>query len=164
MRRIIEEGLNMNDTTTTAKNLQEEIPRENGKFIKGYSGNPAGRVRGSKNTVTKLAENLLEDNAEKIASKAVELALKGDTVCIKLVLDKLLPTKRERDLNLQLPQIKSASDLVLLQAHIIESVARGDLSASEGKALTEMVLQMKQTYELETLEKKLQKLEEYVGK
>ena len=40
-------------------------------FQKGQSGNPAGRPRGSRNRATILFQNLLEDDAEAIARKAV---------------------------------------------------------------------------------------------
>jgi hypothetical protein len=53
---------------------------QDGRFPPGVSGNPAGRLPGTKNRATKEAEELLEGEAEALARKAVELALAGDTV------------------------------------------------------------------------------------
>src|SRR5687768_6523834 len=56
-------------------------------------GNP-GRPKGCRNRATLAALALLEGEAEALARKAVELALAGDTVALRLVLDRLLPKGR----------------------------------------------------------------------
>src|SRR5262245_45313465 len=53
-------------------------------------GNP-GRPRGSKNRTTRLLEELVAGEAEKLAQKAVELALAGNVKCLHFCLDRLLP-------------------------------------------------------------------------
>lgn len=60
----------------------------------GQSGNPAGRPKGTKNQITILKEALelrLRNKAaykiEKVLDKAVELALAGDRLMIKLLLE-----------------------------------------------------------------------------
>ena len=60
---------------------------QDGKFSPGVSGNPAGRLPGTKNRATKAAEELLEGEAEALTRKAVELALEGDTVALRLCLE-----------------------------------------------------------------------------
>jgi hypothetical protein len=42
-------------------------------FKKGQSRNPAGKPPGSRNKATLLIEKLLDDDAKKIAEKAIEL-------------------------------------------------------------------------------------------
>lgn len=83
---------------------------ENGKtiiphrFIKGKSGNPAGRPKGSKNQITimkiALEGNLrkkLEHDAQDILQKAIDMAKAGDGQMIKLLVDKMIPTSRSVD-------------------------------------------------------------------
>jgi len=73
-------------------------------FQPGKSGNPAGRPKGTKNklTIMKLAlegelrEQLKYDMAE-IMAVAIELAKKGDTSMIKLLIDKTVPTTKSTD-------------------------------------------------------------------
>jgi hypothetical protein len=67
---------------------------EGGTFLKGVSGNPAGRPKGSKNAITLLKQSLelqLRDQAAidmpAVLAKAVELALEGDRQMIKLLVD-----------------------------------------------------------------------------
>lgn len=70
--------------------------RQRGRpFPKGVSGNPAGRKAGTRNRATMAAEALLDGEAEALTRKAVELALQGDTVALRLCLERLCP----RDVN-----------------------------------------------------------------
>ena len=65
-------------------------------FAKGRSGNPAGRRRGSRNRATLAAAVLLEGESEALTRKAVELALAGDPVALRLCIERILPVCRER--------------------------------------------------------------------
>jgi hypothetical protein len=63
-------------------------------FVKGESGNPGGRPKGSKNQITLLRQSLelqLREAAApdivNVMKKAVELALDGDRTMIKLLLE-----------------------------------------------------------------------------
>lgn len=73
-----------------------------GQFVKGKSGNPNGKPKGSKNKLTLVKQAIeqelveqLADDARSILAKAIKLAKGGDTMMIKLVLDKLMPNARE---------------------------------------------------------------------
>jgi hypothetical protein len=60
-------------------------------FEKVRSGNPAGRRRGSRNRATLAAAVLLEGESEALTHKAVELALAGDPVALRLCIERILP-------------------------------------------------------------------------
>jgi len=75
----------------TADNFLQKQQKERGRpFEKGRSGNPAGRPRGCRNRSTEAARLLLQGEAEALARKAVELALGGDPVALRLCLDRLI--------------------------------------------------------------------------
>ena len=61
--------------------------KQAGGFQKGQSGNPRGRPAGSRNNATLACEALLEGQAEALTQKAVDMALAGDTVALKLCLE-----------------------------------------------------------------------------
>lgn len=74
------------------------------KFKKGQSGNPNGRPKGSKNKATVISEAIqgklvgqLEKDAQHILMKTIEMAKDGDTTCIKLLMDRLMPAMRAGD-------------------------------------------------------------------
>jgi hypothetical protein len=62
----------------------EHSRRGNPAWGPGVSGNPAGRPPGARNKATVAAEALLDGDAEAIASKAVELAMKGQMGALRL--------------------------------------------------------------------------------
>jgi len=83
-----------------------EIVREEGtgRFVKGHSGNPAGRTRGIRNKIT-LERLLLEDTlrqslatkSPKLLEKAIEMALEGNDRIMRALLDKVLATPKHDD-------------------------------------------------------------------
>jgi hypothetical protein len=68
---------------------------KDGTFAKGSTPNPAGRPKGSFNKSTLAALAIMEADAEKISKKAVELALAGDGVALRLVMERLVSPVRE---------------------------------------------------------------------
>src|SRR6266478_9460794 len=65
-------------------------------FLRGESGNPAGRPMGARHKATVAAEALLDGEAEALDGKAVEMALAGDGTTLRLCLDRIIPPRRER--------------------------------------------------------------------
>jgi hypothetical protein len=62
-----------------------------GGFRKGRSGNPKGRPAGARNKATQSAELLLDGEAEALTRRAVELALAGDGMALRLCLERIIP-------------------------------------------------------------------------
>jgi hypothetical protein len=123
-----------------------------GRFRKGQSGNPAGRPRGSRHSATLAAEALLEGEAEKLTRKCIELALSGDTVALKLALERIYPPRKDRCVSFALPPITSARDAADIAAAVAEAVAAGHITPNEaaeiGKVI-EVYVRAYQTAELE---------------
>jgi hypothetical protein len=63
------------------------------KFIKGQSGNPAGRKPGSKSHVSRELERIVKAGggkvAKQIAEKLTSMTLAGNTQAAKLLLDRV---------------------------------------------------------------------------
>lgn len=86
--------------TDTEKNTKESSEAKH-LFKPGQSGNPNGRPKGSKNKLTLLREAVLESaedivlsNFEDIVRSTVELAKQGDATALKIVWDRIIPSKR----------------------------------------------------------------------
>jgi hypothetical protein len=108
-------------------------------FQKGQSGNPSGRPRGSRNRATILFQNLLEDDAEAIARKAVDMAKAGDIAAIRICMDRLAPARRTDAIAFELPPLERATDTVAAAAAIAAAVGAGDLAPSEAADLAKVI-------------------------
>ena len=108
-------------------------------FEKGRSGNPAGRPLGSRNAATKAAELLLAGEAEALTRKAIDLALAGDPLSLRLCLERILPLSRDRTVSFRLRPIKEEEDLLQATADILAAVANGDLTPAEANAVSRIV-------------------------
>ena len=75
----------------------KESPKKRGNpnFKKGMvSFNPTGRTKGSLNKYTKLSRELMTNKGPEIVEKVIELALEGDRHCLKMCLDRILPSSK----------------------------------------------------------------------
>ncbi len=70
-----------------------------------------GRPRGSKNMTTILAQQLLDSRAEPIAAKALTMALQGDKAALRIVMDRILPVRRETRVNIGTLPTKTSADV-----------------------------------------------------
>lgn len=76
-----------------------------GQWVKGQSGNPAGRPKGKKNEITDLQQDLElavrrsldASKIVKIVSKLVTMAEEGNLKAAKLLLDKIIPNAKPEE-------------------------------------------------------------------
>ena len=108
-------------------------------FEPGQSGNPAGKARGTRNRTTVALEAILQDEAESITRKAIELAQAGDTVALRLCMDRLIPVRKDRPITFTLPEIETAADLTKATRALLEGVANGEITPSEAAELSKLV-------------------------
>jgi hypothetical protein len=104
-------------------------------FKKGVSGNPSGKPRGTLAKTTQIAQALVDGQSAELIQKAVELALGGDTTCIRILVDRILPPRKERPVEVDLPALEGAADLPATAAAIIQAGASGELTPSETSTL-----------------------------
>jgi hypothetical protein len=129
-------------------------------FVKGQTGNPAGKRRGSRHKTTLAMDALLEGDAEKLTRRAIDLALEGDTVALRLCLDRLSPVRKDRPIQFELPAIETVQDLVKATASVLEAVAAGDLTPSEAAELSKIIDAHIQAIKATDLAERLARLEE----
>ncbi len=140
--------------------MPDKTEEKQRKFQKGRSGNPLGRPRGVRNKATLLAEKLLENEAEEICRQAIELAKKGNIQAIKLVLDRILPPKKEASIFIDLPVIKAGSDILEAVNRVATAVCHGKISPSEGEILTRIIDRQAKAIEVNAFEERLKSLED----
>ena len=144
-----------------------EQPKNNGRnsdgtFANGNSGSP-GKPRGAKNHATRLVEALLDGQATELTNRAVELAMAGDASVMRALLDRLCPPRRERTVDITLPSIKSATDLIAAAAALTEATAAGDITPSEAASMSTLIGNVAKWIETVEIVARLAKLEEQLS-
>jgi len=129
------------------------------QFQKGQSGNPAGRPRGSRNQASIRLQEMLEQSAEGLFNKAVELAMAGNIAALRLCLEPLLPTHRNDALFCQMPPLAKAADAVAAIAGIASAALAGEVTADEAAKLTKVMSLYVKALEANEFEDRLALLE-----
>jgi hypothetical protein len=114
-------------------------------FKPGQSGNPAGKRKGTRNRSTIAAEALLDGEAEALTRKAIELALGGDTVAMRLCLERLLPPRKDRPITFALPTIATPDDAAGAIGAVLAAVAEGSITLGEAGTITALIQSIRQT-------------------
>ena len=132
-------------------------------FKKGQSGNPRGKKPGTRNKATMAAQALLEGDLEAITKICVERAKGGDMVACKLILDKLIPNRRERAIDLQLPKLGGSAEIPQALADILVAVAQGKITPGEGHTVAALLETYRKSLETEELLERIVALEKKVN-
>jgi hypothetical protein len=128
-------------------------------FEPGKSGNPAGKLKGTRNKTTLAVEALLDGEAETITRKAIELAKDGDLTALRLCLDRIAPPRKDRPVLFELPPVSSAADAAKAAAALLEAVAVGDLTPAEASELGKLIEAYIKALEATDFAERLDKLE-----
>jgi hypothetical protein len=139
--------------------LPEDTGRkEDGTFKRGISGNPSGRPKGSRNRTTVAIQEILDGEAETITRKVIELAKQGDITAIRLVMERLLPARKDSPITIELPESSEDNDLGEMMSAIINAVCDGKITLNEGQALSALLENCRKAKETCELERKLDEL------
>ena len=115
-------------------------PRGPGRpFMKGLSGNPAGKRPGTRNRATIIAEEMLDCETRPLLRQAIDDAKGGDGVMTRFCIGRIIPPRRERPVRFDLPPIKSAADLSAAMEAITGAVARGELTTGEAWEISQII-------------------------
>lgn len=128
-------------------------------FRKGKSGNTKGRPKGTLNKATLAAQVLLDGEAKALTRKVIDLAKKGDLTALRLCLDRIIPPRKDRPLVLKVPVIEGTDGLEEVSAAVLQSVAAGEITPSEGQALAAILEGHRKVVEVTDLERRISELE-----
>jgi hypothetical protein len=115
------------------------VEKQGSRFQKGRSGNPNGRPKGSRNSATLAAEAMLDGEAEALTRKAIEMALGGDTVALRLCLERIYPPRKDRPVTFALPPITSVRDAADISAAVAVAVSNGEITLSEAAEVAKLL-------------------------
>jgi hypothetical protein len=136
-------------------------PRKYATNTRGKPFQPGntGKPRGARNRTTLALEALLDGEAEAITRQAVKMALEGDTTAMRLVLERILPPRKDRPVRFKMPKLETAADAVKATAALAEAVASGDLTPTEAGELSKLVDGFTKAVEQHDIQRRLDKIE-----
>ena len=108
------------------------------KLYKGMKSlNPNGRPKGSMNKFTALSRELMSTKGPEIVQKVVDLALEGDRTCLKMCMDRIIPTTKEVEFRSSEDRGNVIINVGGLTEKIIEEDKKKPLDYEEGIIISE---------------------------
>ena len=120
-----------------------------------FSAGNSGRPKGSRNKATLAIESLLQGQAEALTQTVVTKALEGDSVALRLCMDRIAPAPKDAAVNFYMPSMNNALDA----AEAAGSVLRAELTPLEATRLMGLIDSYRRTLELTEIEERLRVLE-----
>jgi hypothetical protein len=132
----------------------------NGRSADGtFTTGNAGRPKGARNKATQAVLALLEGEGEALTRKAIEMALAGDGVALRLCLDRIAPPRKDSPVTFPLPRMFSTHDAAQAAGAVLEAVSMGELTPTEGAQVMGLVDSFRRTLEITELEARVAALE-----
>lgn len=104
-------------------------------------------------------EALLEGQHEALTKAAIDKALEGDTVAMRLCLDRLAPPRKDTPISIELPPVKSAEDTVTASSAVLAAVSTGEITPDEGGRIMALLTAHRSIVEIGDLERRMAALE-----
>ena len=133
---------------------------ENGRNTDGkFAAGNRGRPKGSRNKATIAIEGLLEGQAEALTQTAISKALGGDSIALRLCMDRIAPPMKDKPVVFPLPRMHGAMDASEAAGSVLSAVSDGTLTPIEGTRVMDLIDSYRRTLELTDIEQRLQSLE-----
>jgi hypothetical protein len=101
----------------------------------------------------------MQDDTENIVNAVLNAAKSGDMTAARIVLDRLCPVRRDNPVSFSLPKIESAADATKATGAILEAIAAGDVTPSEGEVVGRLIETHLKALECSEFEARLAALE-----
>jgi hypothetical protein len=132
-------NISLMEVAMTVGSEQSRVRDGRGRFVPGQSGNPAGKLPGTRNRATLLKAALDSEEGPAMARIVIDKALSGDVVTARFCLDRLEPRPRGRAIAIDLPQGAKAGDVVAAFDATIQAMAAGEITPDEAVQVTQVL-------------------------
>jgi len=133
---------------------------KNGRNTAGqFSTGNSGRPKGSRNKATIAIESLLQGQAEALTQTAVTKALEGDSVALRLCIERIAPAPKDQPVSFSLPKMNNAMDASGAAGSVLTAVSIGELTPIEATRVMGLIGSYRRVLELTEIEERLSALE-----
>jgi hypothetical protein len=151
----------MTETETRTNNPENAGRNQDGTFSQGQSGNPTGKPKGARHKATQAVMTLLDGETEALTRKAIELALEGDTIALKLCLDRIAPPSKPAAQHIEM-DVPASHTLTDIARSFVMAAAQGQIPPDIAAQLVAAVSSVARVEELEQVRERLEALERAV--
>jgi hypothetical protein len=109
-------------------------------------------------------DEIAAEGAESVVKKMIEAAEGGDRAAARIVLNRLWSAPKTRAVEIDLPDVHDAEDVVAANAAIVRAMADGRLTPEEGAAFCTVLDSQRQAIAQHDHERRLQALEQKMDK
>ena len=133
---------------------------QNGKNTAGqFTAGNAGRPKGPRNKATIAIESLLQGQAEALTQAAVTKALEGDSMALRLCMERIAPAPKDQRVSFSLPKMNNALDVSEAAESVLTAGSKAELTPIEATRVMGLIDSYRRTLELTEIEERLQALE-----
>ena len=133
---------------------------KNGRNTDGtFSEGNSGRPKGSRNKTTLAIESLLDGQAEALTQKAISQALEGDSIALRLCMERIAPAPKDQPVSFNLPKMNNALDASEAAGNVLMAVSEGELTPIEATRVMGLIDSYRRTLELTDIEARITALE-----
>ena len=133
---------------------------KNGRNTAGqFSAGNSGRPRGFRNKATIAIEDLIEGQAEALTQTVIKKALEGDSVALRLCMERIAPPPKDAAITFCMPIMSNAMDASVAAGSVLKAVREGELTPIEATRVMGLIDSYRRTLELTEIEQRLQALE-----
>jgi hypothetical protein len=125
-----------------------------GRFVAGQSGNPAGKLPGTRNRKSVLLAALRDGEGEAAARVVIEKALAGDAVAARFVVALISPRPRGRTIHLDMPEDDDCNVITAYNL-TLQALCQGEITPDEAVTVSRFLDGRRRVLQAWQLEAKL---------
>ena len=103
---------------------------------------------------------MLADDGADVVKAVLSAAKQGDMQAARMVLDRVVPPRKGRPLQMQLPEIATAGDVVTALGAVIKDMAAGAITPDEAATIAGVLEAKRAAIETGELEARIARLEQ----
>ena len=137
--------------------------KADGRFAPGNRANPTGRPAGSRNKATLALEKLMVDDAEDVVKAMLAAAKGGYVQAAKVILDRVVPVRKGRLVEIDLPTVETAEDVVTAMSAVVGAMAEGTVTPEEADVIASVLDVKRRAIETVELAEEVARIRAHVG-